>query len=286
MLTLVTVNYRSAAATIGLLRSLEHQTDRAFDVIVVDNDSPADDRAALSSYAALSPLNLELIMSDDNRGFSGGNNVAIRKALAQGAEWILCINPDTRVGEDFIASLTRRLPAAHSLVGLPLAEGERTAFGGGVRWLSPTLAHIYEPNGRADNCIGAGMAVHRDVFERAGLLDERFFLYFEDAEFSLRARAAGFPVAFLDGPVIAHAVSATTKSLGSPLLLRYHMRNALLFNRLHGPRWVRAALPFWAAFGMLKQGAKALFMPSRRPHAAAIAAGIMDFYRNRYGIIR
>src|SRR5687767_7721506 len=85
-ITIVTVNYNCASNTIALLRSLEQQEDTRFSVIVVDNDSRAEDRALLGEYAAGSPLALDIIYSDTNRGFSGGNNLAIRKALAQGTE--------------------------------------------------------------------------------------------------------------------------------------------------------------------------------------------------------
>ena len=284
MLTFITVNFRSAEETIGLLRSLAAQTSDAFDVIVVDNDSPESDRVRLASYASASPLHLDVIYSDRNRGFSGGNNLGIRKALAQGSEWIMLINPDTTVEPTFVRDLRSHLPSEPSLVGCALGENDRTAYAGAVRWLSTTLAHVYRPHTRKGYAIGAAMLVHRDVFTGAGLLDERYFLYFEDADYTMKVREAGLPVAFIDSPVVTHAVSATTRTLGAPLLLRYHTRNALLFNRSHGPWWVRAALPFWAGFILLKQGLKAV-VPSRRPAATAIAAGIMDHYRGHYGII-
>ena len=144
MLTLITVNYNNAQGTIGLLRSLQNQTDPEFDIIVVDNDSTPDDRALLGGYAGSSPLNLDVIYSETNRGFAGGNNLAIRKALAQPAEWFVLINNDTTVGPDFIASLRGKLPAEGALVGIPLSDGERTAYAGRISWLRPTLSHADE----------------------------------------------------------------------------------------------------------------------------------------------
>lgn len=291
MLTLITVNYNCAEKTIGILRSLEYQTDQSFDVIVVDNDSAPADRGLLGEYAASSSLKLDVIYSDTNRGFSGGNNLAIRKALAQGSEWVLLINPDTTVESDFISEIIRQLPSQTELVGIPLREGDRVAYAGQVRWFKPTLPHIYShsklitENGKLFYAIGAGMLIHRDVFEKTGMLDERYFLYFEDVDFSLRARRAGIPLRFLSHPVITHSVSQSTRQLGRLLLLRYHARNALLFNSLHGPWWVRVALPFAAIYGMIFQFAKIVLMPSRRSPSRAIAAGIVDFYAHRFGKI-
>lgn len=289
MITLVTVNYNNARATKRLLESLESQTDSDFDIIVVDNDSKPEDRALLGEYAASSSLKLDIIHSDRNRGFSGGNNLAIRKALAQDSEWILLINNDTIATADFIAGLKSRLPAEPAIVAVPLKEGARTAYAGIIQWLKPTLAHIYTPytTRHTQNLyiIGAGELIHRNVFDKVGLWDEEYFLYFEDADFSARARVAGVPFHWLDNPTISHKVSTSTKSLGSPLLLHYHFRNALRFNWQHAPWWVKIALPFWSVWVIIKQLVKILMIPSRRAQSRAILAGIIDFYAGRSGQI-
>ncbi len=289
MLTFITVNYNNAAATVALLRSLERSTRKDFAVIVVDNDSRPDDRAMLGQYAASSPLQLDIIYSERNRGFSGGNNLGIRKALAQQATWVLLINNDTTVGEEFVDRLSQQLNDTPALIGVPLHESDRIAYAGHVRWLATTLDHVHAPVSRITYpvsrlyAIGGGMIVHRDVFERIGLLDERYFLYFEDADFSVRARRAGIPLRFLDHPAITHAVSGSTRALGSLLLLRYHMRNALLFDASNGPWWVHATLPFWSFWITLKQLGKLVFMPSRRASSQAILAGVVDYYGHRFG---
>lgn len=291
MISLVTINFNNADVTIRLLRTLENQTDRHFDVLVVDNASEPSDRAQLGEYASTSPLRLDLLMSEENRGFSGGNNMAIRKALEQGTQWVVLINNDTTVPENFIETLRPQLERSAAVIGLPLQEDEKTAYAGIVRWLKSTLLHVYEPAIRDElmeqeyslYAIGAGVAIHRNVFKKIGFLDERYFLYFEDADFSVRARKAGIPVRFVDAPVIRHAVSQSTSRLGAPLLLRYHARNALLFNKLHGPLWVRVLLPGAAFYGIFLQFLKILLMPSRRAAARAIRDGILDFYGKRYG---
>lgn len=258
MLTIIIVNYHTKEHVQKLLRCLEAQTEKDFRTIVIDND-------------------------ENNRGFAGGCNEGIRQALASGSEWILLLNPDTTVEPDFIA----RLPQEKGMVGLPLNEGGGVAYAGIVKWLRPTLPHLYQPckGGPLTYVIGAGMLIHRDVFEKVGMLDERYFLYFEDADFSMRARKAGVPIRFAEHPVISHGVSQSTKQLGSPLLLRYHARNALLFNWIHGPWWVRAALPIASLYGIIIQFVKILLMPARRAPSRAIAAGIIDFYAKRFGKI-
>jgi len=133
--------------------------------------------------------------------------------------------------------------------------------------------------------IGGGFVIHREVLEQIGLFDERFFLYFEDAELTLRARARGIPVQFWDMPIVTHGVSQSTRTLGNPLLLRYHMRNALLFNWQNAPLPVKLLLPVWSIWTMIKQAVKIALMPSRRAPSSAIADGIIDFYAHRFGKI-
>ncbi len=275
-LTLITINYNNVRATVELLRALEQQANKNFDVIVVDNDSWPADRALLGEYAPASKLNLDIIYSDTNRGFSGGNNLAIRKALTQGSEWVLLINNDTTVAPDFIEKLVAQLPDQPCVAQIPLNEGTKVAYGGIVQWLKPTLKHFYQPetaNCKLQYIIGAGMLVHRSVFERIGLLDEAYFLYFEDADFSMRAKHAGIPIRFLHEPVIFHRESETTKTLGSPLLLRYHARNALRFNWRNGPWWVKLAVPLAALYGIIKT------------KSCAMRAGVFDFIFGRWGKI-
>lgn len=284
-LTLVTVNYNGSADTLSLLSSLSRQSDTSFDVIVVDNDSSDADREALGAGAASSQLAVDVVYTGRNLGFSGGNNVGIRKALAQGAEWVVLINNDTTVGTDFIAQLRTSLPVQAAVVGIPLNEGSRTVTAGVLEWLRPTLTHAGTASGGTQTyAIGAGVAVHRDVIERIGFLDEGYFLYFEDAEYSARARSAGIPVEFLSAPTIQHRVSSTTKSLGAPLLLHYHFRNMVRLNRQHAPLWARLALPFVLVWHTVKQIVK-LIIGRARPQSAAILAGIRDGILDRSGTL-
>jgi hypothetical protein len=175
------------------------------------------------------------------------------------------------------------------MIAIPLKEGDSLAFAGRVRWLSSTLSHSIDtpppPDDPLAYVIGGAALIHKDIFERVGLLDERYFIYFEDTELSLRARRAGFPFQWWSQPVVQHKVSASTSRLGKPLLLRYHMRNALLFNAVQGPWWARCALPGWSIFSMFKQMIKIALFPARRPQSYAIAAGIIDYYAHRFGRI-
>ncbi len=287
-LVIVTINYNSSENTIKLLESLKNQVDKGFEVIVVDNNS--DDVGILMDYKT-QETNIIYIKNDHNLGYSGGNNIGIKMALnppaGGGANWVLLLNNDTWVESSFIQHLESNLEGKEGIIGLAIDEGDRIAFGGLVQWLKPTLKHIYNQVGLNNSrayAIGGAMLIHKNVFDKIGFLDENYFLYFEDADFCQRARKAGILISFLPEIKISHSVSASTKKLGSPMLLRYHYRNALYFNLKNGPWYLRLVLWLWRLGIMTKQLAK-IILGKNKEESLAILNGVLDYYKRSYGKI-
>src|SRR3989344_6103765 len=207
-LTIITINFNSSENTIKLLESLRNQTDKDFEIIVVDNNS--DDIGKLMEYKTtetnpaqsnpadhqqkgrtLSGAGIIYIKNDRNLGFSGGSNLGIKKALQNGADWVLLLNNDTIPESHLIERLRVNLEGKDGVIGLSLDEGGRTAFAGHVQWLKPTLQHLYnraDINSSKTYVIGGAMIGHKRGFDKIGFLDENYFLYFEDADFFERAR--------------------------------------------------------------------------------------------------
>jgi hypothetical protein len=285
-LSIITINYRAAATTAALLRTLFGQLGEDADLLIIDNNSGADDRALLGAESAAIAGPVEVIFNRENRGFSGGCNMGIRKALSAGATWVLLLNNDTTVPQEFVQELCSQTAKLQpGCYGIPLREQGTVHRAGIVRWLQMTLASAQQPPQAARiYIVGGGMLIHRDVLERCGLLDERYFLYFEDADYSERVRRAGFPVGVLTRPVAEHAVSLSTSKLGSALLLRYHARNAILFNALHAPRWHAMLLPGWISWVATKQVLK-LLLRRNTEASRAILAGVGDALLARWGRI-
>lgn len=297
-LAIITVNFNNAERTIALLESLKNQLVHDVRVYVVDNASEAEDKNKLDVFvtSAQTP-DISFMASAENNGFSSGNNLAIKQAFAEGAEWIACINNDTTVKEDFVTKLLEELSKIPpSVAGIPLKEGNgstslttsRVAYAGLIKWFTITLPHVYslsEARRRSENiyAIGGGVAFHQSVIKRIGLWDERYFLYFEDADFSMRARKAGIQIIPLDGPIIEHAGSASTKKLGDPLLLRYHSRNSLLFASVNGSSAVKNFLPFWTILLIIGQLIKMAFFRSKKEASQAILSGIFDYRSRKFG---
>ena len=281
-LSIVTINYNGAKKTLKLLKSLWEQTDQDFQIIVVDNASEEADFDNLKQNIS----NTVLIRNDDNFGFSWGNNVGIKKAIQNGASWVVLLNNDTWVEKDFISRLKPILSQKSGIVGLPLDEGDRVAYCGKIQWFRSTLKHIHNMLniGCLTYAIGGAVAIHKDVFEKIGLWDEKYFLYFEDADFSLRARKVGIPISFTQEVMIYHNSSSTTKKLGSPLLLRYHYRNALYFNLKNGPWYIKIAVWFWS-FWIIKRQVFKIIVRYKPEESHAILTGVFDFYHHGMGKI-
>ena len=282
-LVIVTVNYNSSENTIKLLESLKNQTDKDFVVIVVDNNS--DDVRKLMDYHT-SETNIIYIKNYQNLGYSGGNNVGIKKTLKNGSDWVLLLNNDTMPESHLIEQLRANLEGKDGIIGLALDEGDRTVFAGKTEWLKPTLIHITTSDvvmiKSVDKlyAIGGAILIHKNVFDKIGLLDENYFLYFEDADFCQRAKKAGILVSFISEIKISHAVSASTKKLGSPLLLRYHYRNALYFNLKNGPWYIKLLVWPWSWIIILKQIMK-IIVGKNREQSLAILKGVGDWYAGR-----
>jgi GT2 family glycosyltransferase len=235
----VIVNYRTADLTIACLRSLvdEIRSIPTAKVVVTDNASGDDsiprlgdaiDSNGWSSWASLLPL-------ATNDGFAAGNNAAIEPALKSSdpPDYVYLLNPDTIMKSGGIVELVTFLDnhldvgiAGGSSVngeGIPLSSGFRfhTILGeleGGLRLgaVSRVLKdHIvatgaHEKAQPVDWVVGASMMIRRAVFDRIGLFDSNYFMYFEEVDFCKRAKLAGFPTWIVPESEIIHLVGVSS----------------------------------------------------------------------------
>lgn len=295
---IVILQYNNSQDTIRCLDSVKELDYPNYEVIIVDNGSNVKDVNKIRNWIQKehhsdSYTKYEILDTKYNSGYSGGNNIGIKYALENRADYLLILNPDTTIRKN---TLTKLIEAAESdsqigILGPAVNENGKTVYGGKIDWLQPELSHLVvellsELSGSTTKFYipGAAMLIKRQVIEKIGLLDERYFLYFEDADFCKRAKQAGFKLAIVPDAVVHHKPSSSTFSLGTPLLLRYHYRNAHLFNWKNGPPWVKFILPFWSFFIIIKQLTK-LLLGREREISKAILAGVVDFYRRRLGKI-
>jgi GT2 family glycosyltransferase len=285
-ISLITVNFNKSDATIKLLESLKQGADQDFEMIVVDNASEKSDVVKLESWINANYPQVKLIKSEVNSGFAGGNNVALSQTFQNGSDWAVLVNNDTWADRVYIEPLKAVLETKKGIVGLPLREGEKTAFGGKIAWVQPTLPHAYEPIPPQVKdkyyAIGGHLAISCQAYEKIGGLDEKYFLYFEDIDYTFAARKKGIDVSFETSPSLHHALSLTTVTLGSGLLLHYHYRNALYFNDKFGDKLLTS---LWGFFIFIKQILK-IILGHNRAFSKAILAGVWDYWLSRMGKIK
>jgi len=240
---IIIVNYRTATLVVDCLHSLlgDIRAEPDCRVVVVDNASGDGSvehlttaiRAAGWTWAEVMPL-------DRNGGFAFGNNAAIRPLLKSNEPpaYFHLLNPDTYIRPGAVTRLIDfleehpRVGLAGSTLEFPDGEPQRSAFRfhgilseieRGVRlgivskllerWMvAPPRQRIAH---RTDWLNGASMMIRREVFDRIGLMDDRFFLYYEETDFCLRARRAGWPCWFVPTSRVVHLEGQSTGATGA-----------------------------------------------------------------------
>jgi GT2 family glycosyltransferase len=276
-LAVVTVNYNTAEDTTAFLHSLKHVKTPEIELstIVVDNGS--DNRYKL-------PDNLkhtELIRSETNTGFSGGYNIGMKEALKNGADYILIVNNDTEMDPDMITNLLKVLESDPKIgVTTPkiyFAKGHEfhkdrykphelgKVFwyaGGSTDWDNVMSIHRgidevdhgqYDKTEETDFASGCCMLFKSEVLEKVGLLDDRFFLYYEDADLNERVRRNGYKIYYVPAAKLIHINAASTGGAGNVLHDYFLTRNKMLFGMTYAPARTKLAL-VRESFRLLRSG--------------------------------
>jgi len=289
---IVILNWNRPAHTMACLRSLEQLAYPSCEVVVVDNGSAGDSVAAIRrGFPAV-----DVIENGHNLGFAGGNNVGIAHLLRRGADYVFLLNDDTEVASDLLETLievSERDPAI-GILGPKICYFSQA----NVIWSAGgTIDRYGQPSHRrwgevddgspeavqdVDYVTGCAMLVKRAVVEKAGKLDERFFAYYEEAEWCTRARRLGFRVVYVPGGRVWHKIAQATRD-HSGYYLYLMARNRLLYLKCSGASpWIilltTASLLRTAASWSVRPRHKDM-----RPFAGIILRGVLDFNRGRFG---
>lgn len=217
-LSVVILNWNGKNDTLACLTSLEYTEAPSFDMIVVDNGSTDDSVVEIKKRFP----QVILLETGQNLGYAGGNNVGIDYAIKQGADLILLLNNDTIVGRHFITSLLKSAQdhPMRGVIGaypIRMADPEKIDHLGG-RWNNTTatfdLIGLGAPRGfknyqPLDYVCGCSILIRKQVFEKIGLLEPTFFLFWEEADFCMRAKKAGFEIGVCYEAELLHKVSAS-----------------------------------------------------------------------------
>ncbi len=259
-------------------------------ILVVDNGST--DASILKLHERFPAL--DILQAGKNLGFAGGNNVGIRHALEQGADYVWLLNNDTIVDSSALVELVNIANASDAIgiVGSKIfffSKPDVLWFAGGlIQHYRGTSIHRgllekdegqYDEITEVDYITGCSLLIKREVVEKVGLMDERFFLLFEEADWNQRVKEQGYKILYIPFSKVWHKVSSAIGA-DSPSYYYYLIRNSLLFTLKHKPIYIPAV-----TLGRLMD-ITYLFLHKRFTVARAALNGVFDFYRFRFGQIK
>ncbi len=259
-ISIVIVHYNTPKETTACLLSLQKivHPNFSFSVVVVDNGSKFE----YELPSTLSSKVFTVVRSEANLGFTGGNNLGIYQAIERyNSDFVLLLNSDTVVDYRFLARLYQAsiadpeigicVPKIYFYPGNEFfsdySKKEKGLVlwfaGGSIDWNHLSAHHRgvdevdrghFDTQNDTDFATGCCILVKREVLEKVGFLDKKFFLYYEDVDFSLRAVEAGYSLRFEPTAIIWHKNAGSSGGAGSSTHEYYQSRNRIYFGMKHG----------------------------------------------------
>jgi GT2 family glycosyltransferase len=254
LVTIISVNYKQTEVTCEMLQSLREITYKNIEIIIVDNGSDEDLEKVLSAKFS----DAKLIISKENLGFAGGNNLAVKAAKGK---YILFLNNDTIVDRGFLEPIITTMEA-NSLIGMASPKiiffnTDETIQYAGSTGINPytgrgaKIGHLEKDNGQYNDIRptglvhGAAMVVPLEVIKKVSLMPDFFFLYYEEHDWCEMIERAGYKIYYIGSSKIYHKESISV-GRESALKTYYMIRNRLLFMRrnVHGLPFISSMLFF------------------------------------------
>lgn len=284
LVSLITINYNQAETTRQFLESAAGLTYANYEIIVVDN---ASEPALSTRIDPREYPQMRLIRSDQNLGFTGGNNLGMEAARG---DYFLIINNDTELEPNLIEELLRPF-GENGQIGVTCPkiryydQPDRLQYAGygAMNMFTGTAVPVgygqpddarYDRPGPTPFAHGCAMLVSRAVIDRVGRFADRFFLYYEELDWSQRIRNGGFLIYYQPSASILHKESVSVGA-HNPLKTYYLTRNRILYMRRHCSPVQR--LVFYAFFAgcVLPKHLTAYLATGQLRHARAFAKGVL-----------
>lgn len=243
LVTAVVLNWNQPNETIACVDSLKQQTYSHLRCIVVDNGSNDDSVECIRQHHP----DIQLLVNGRNAGFAGGMNPGIWQAVDQGAEWVFVVNNDTFFAPDMLETLIKHVDPAIGLLApiIYYAAQPTTVWSLGGTIHSFLLEVITSHRGKIDNgqwpeCLpvdfvpGCAMLLSKKVIEQVGVFDERFFMYYEDSDYCLRIRQAGYQIISITTAKMWHQVAVSSGGSDSANERYWMAHSSVRFFRKNG----------------------------------------------------
>lgn len=292
--SVVILNYNGSEFIDNCLKSVKQLKKDNFELetIVIDNKSKDSSDLLIEKKHP----DVKLIRNAFNLGFAEGNNVGIRYALTSGTDYVMLLNPDTFVDKSLIINLVNFAqkdrsigiisPKIYFASGFEFhkdrykesEKGKVIWYAGGIiDWKNLLAVHRgvdevdhgqFDVPVETDFATGCCLLVKKNVFQKIGFLDKKYFLYWEDNDFCRRAKKAGFKIYYVPEGFLYH-LNAGSSSSGSELQDYYISRNRMLY----GFRYA----PFRTKFALIKESINLFFFGRKFQKI-----GIRDFYFSKF----
>lgn len=266
---IILVNWNGIEDTRQCLDSLKQLDYSDFKVIVVDNASSDDSVSQMTADYQW----IHLVQSSSNEGFTGGNNRGIKYALNEGFDYIMLLNNDTIVEQTLVSQLVETYRSQENIAmiqpGISFLDRPDLIWNAGGSWskwwgISKTVGYkepvkeckqgIYH----VDWVTGCCVLMSREVVMHLGLLNDKYFAYYEDVDWSLRARTLGYSLLIDTSTWVLHKAGASGKAKTRrkdgfihPILHYYNVRNHLWVIREHTKFLIRPTAYFYQVFKFL-----------------------------------
>ena len=293
-LSIITINYNGIKDTCELIDTLPLE-DKSIEVIVVDNASKEDEATIIEQRYP----QVKVIRSKENLGFAGGNNLGIQAARGK---YLFFINNDTllRPQTSDLRPLINRLESSPKIGAvcpkIRFSWGDNPIQFAGYTPLSRiTMRNRAIGCGEADQgqydtahptpyAHGAAMMVKREVIEKVGLMPECYFLYYEELDWSMMIRRAGYDIWYEPAMTVYHKESQTTGQQ-SPLRTYYITRNRLLFVKRNNPKASRYLSYLYLICLVACRDILKFTLQRRFDLVKAVSRGICDFINSQFSIL-
>jgi len=240
---IIILNWNGKEDTLECLESVYRIDYPHYEVIVVDNGSTDGSVEAIKNKFQ----DVVLIANKENMGFCSGNNIGIKHALRNGANFLLILNNDTVVKPFIIKELKKviesdkNIGAVSPLIAYYHKPQVIQFFGTKIDWGNGDVFGQYDIKDvmasdriwNIDYATWCAMFCRKEVIERVGFLDERFFAYYEDTDWSIRCKKIGLRTVLYPKVLAYHKGSMSTGGIYSPSVYYYLFRNRMLFIRKH-----------------------------------------------------
>ncbi len=294
LVVIVVINWNNARDTLACIDSLDKLNYTNYHVLVLDNGSNDNSLTELDK-ATKDLSHFTVIETGDNLGFSGGVNFGISEAQKLRADYIWLLNNDVEVAPDCLGKLVQAMQVNPDVAiagsKIFLADRKDTIWHAGATFAKYTgqPKHLglgvldnnldYSTDKFVDYVTGCSLMLREDLTNKIGVMDDRFYLYYEEADLCYRARKLGFKILYVSESRLWHKVAGS--STGVHIRIYYEVRNRLLFIIKNKPS------QFIFVFGYLvfQEFIKPL-LTFKFKIAKSAFLGFVDFFTGRFGKLR